>query len=323
MTRKTILAFLAATMACPATAQVAAPDNAAFAPVSLAEWAPGAGLDRVAPLVAPDILWNLRQAAAPCALRIGTHFRFDELDSALAAPEPLPGGLAIAGDVSPAIPSSGVSAFGHRRTATGRTLLTRAGFDCRPGRAVPDERVVTLARGGASQCYFAAMPQLRLDDSGADRGFPPRVILTVRSRENVQAELELMLTRAPDGDGWSEPGVAFSFAAPGLRTLGVEEADIRLDSAAVPADLALVMFGDTRLRVMMDPYRNAGKAPDAFFSRLASSERATLRLLDAGNRSLAVLRFDVGPALETARMMLARTNWSCGRTAQPAQFAMR
>lgn len=331
MTRKTILAFLAASLGFPATAQAAAPGHAAFAPLSAIEWRPGAGPELVAPLVTPTILPNLHRAAGPCSLRIGTQFRFDEVDGAFAVPgslssqvSPLSGTVSNAGDVGTAIASPGVSALHHRRAATGRRPWAGARFDCRPGgRAVPDERVVTLARGGASQCYFAAMPQLRLDDSGADRGFPPRIILTVRSRENPRAELELMLTRAPDGDGWSEPGVAFSFAAPGLRTLGVEEADIRLDSAAVPSDLALVMFGDTRLRVMMDPYRNAGKAPDAFFSRLASSERATLRLLDAGNRSLAVLRFDVGPALETARMMLARTNWSCGRTAQPAQFAMR
>lgn len=275
-----------------------APASAVFPENGSVDYLPPARLLAETPHIVPQIAPGtdiLLDADAPCSLNFGTQFRFDE------EPDPV--------------------AF---HTATfARPRAGRQYFSCQAPRPVPEERIITLEQGTARQCYFAALPQLRLDDSGADRGFAPRIILTVRSLENPQAELELMLTRSPDGNDWSEPGVAFMLASPGLRQLGVEEADIRLDAAFVPSDLALVMFGDTRLRVMMDPYRKNGKSPDAFFSRLAGSDRATLRLLDIENRPLAVLRFDVGPVLEAAKEMLARTDWSCGKTTPAPRFAMR
>lgn len=278
------------------------------------------------------VLADVGLASAPCSLKIGTRFdrdnaqapraadwinaswsmpgyqgRMDPLDFATAPLAPTPGPLALGRPTEP------------------RNNSGRLNFTCETRRSLADERVVTLARGGARNCYYTELPQLRLDDSGSDRGFPPRIILTVRSRENPHAELELMITRSPDGTGWSEPGVAFVLAAPNLRALGVAEARIDLDRTAVASDLAIVMFGETRLRIMMDPSRNAltGKSSGKFFSRLVQSDRATLRLFDKTDTPITDLRFDVGQVLEAAREMLDRTNWSCGKVDPPRQFAMR
>jgi hypothetical protein len=208
--------------------------------------------------------------------------------------------------------------------ASFRAALARLAASCRTNRGEA-ERVTIGSQGGARGCYFAALPGLHLLGS-----VPPpsaRAVLTVLGRETPQAELQLLLERrapgaATAGDDWASPSVAFIFADPGLADMRIAKAAFALDNKTVTAQHSVTAFGETRLRISMDPFGPPVNGAAGFYRRLAASGEVALTLLDDTGQSRAVLNFDAGPALSAARRALAASDWSCaGSSASPAPAA--
>ena len=200
-----------------------------------------------------------------------------------------------------------------------RESLARVSTACRAARA-ERERIAFGPPGPTRSCYFPRLPSLQLVDSpgAAPIVSPPRAILSVLARENPQAELQLLLERAvPDpaekGDDWDKPTVAFIFADPRVKDMQIASARFALDGKPVTAQHAVAGYGDTRVRIIMDPFAPSATGPRqaSFYRRLASSGEATLTLLDAGGQSRGVLHFDTGPVLAAARTALSAADWSC------------
>lgn len=207
-----------------------------------------------------------------------------------------------------------------------RAALGRLVASCRATRS-ETERVTIGAPGGGRGCYFATLPGLQLFGSLPPTG--ARAVLTVLARETPQAELQLLLERrasgaALAGDEWARPSVAFTFADPRLPDMRIAKAAFALDDKPVTAEHSVTAFGDTRLRISMDPFGRQvpGKAAVSFYRGLAASGEVALTLLDDTARSRAVLHFDTGPALAAARKILTASDWSCaGGSAPPAPAA--
>lgn len=215
--------------------------------------------------------------------------------------------------------------FAPQDGAAFRSALARVVAACRAVRAEA-ERTLVGAVGLTRSCYFARLPQLQLHDAEAPHAAfgPPRAVLTVLSRENPEAELQILLEQNQPGghgkgDDWGSPAVAFTFADPRLAEMRIAAAEFALDARPVVADHSITAFGDTRVRIAMDSLRRpgGGAAPERFYKRMAGSGAVTLTLLGAANERRAVLTFDVGPALAAARLALAGANWSCA-AASPA-----
>ena len=187
------------------------------------------------------------------------------------------------------------------------------------------ERIAFGATGPMRSCYFPHQPALQLIDSGSSEGgLPPRAMLSVLSRENPQAELQLLLERAvprpsAGDDDWGNPIVAFVFADPRVKEMQIAAARFSLDAKPVAAQHAVASYGETRVRIIMDPFAasSTGTAKTSFYRRLKTSDEVTLTLLDKTGRSHAVLSFDAGPGLAAAREALSAADWSCA-TASPA-----
>lgn len=212
-----------------------------------------------------------------------------------------------------------------------RSALAGVAQECRSARGEA-ERVFAAANAHARSCYFAQLPGLHLVDSPvpAPLSDPPRAMLSVLARETPQAELQLLLKRsaphpAARGEDWGRPEVAFSVAAPVLRGRRVVEAGFALDARPVAARYAIAAYGETRLRIIMDPFARPGAGPgegvavgqDRFFGALAQSGVVKMALRDEGGGEVTVLHFDAGPALAAARRALAAADWSCA-AASPA-----
>ena len=196
-----------------------------------------------------------------------------------------------------------------------RAALSRLTVACR-ATSDASERILMASRRGPRSCYFARLPSLLLMEEPASA--PPRAMLSVLSRENPQGELQVLLERDSPGsatgeDEWSRPAIAFIYADPRLKDMRIAGAGFALDARPVAAQHALAAYGDTRLRIGMDPSTApAGDTgADSFYRRLAASGEARLTLLDAAGQARAVLNFDAGPALAAARKALKAAGWSC------------
>lgn len=186
-------------------------------------------------------------------------------------------------------------------------------------------RVLGTDFAAARSCYFKALPQLQLYDAGmpGPHAHSPRAMLTLLSRERPDAELQLLFERPPPSNGDAAPAgtqiaAAFVFADARLADLQIARAGFALDDAAIEAPHAVAIYGDTRVRVTLDPPPpGAGSVNEGFVERLDTSGAVTLYLRDAARRDRAVVRFDVGGLLAEARRALAAADWSCA-AAQPA-----
>lgn len=211
-----------------------------------------------------------------------------------------------------------------------RAALARVVGACRAARGA-GERIAIAGSSSMPTCYFARLPALELIESAAPppMGDPPRAVLTLLSRENPQAELQLLVERAaPDSaagsDDWGRPAVAFTFADPRLKDMRIGEARFALDGKAIKAQHTIAAYGDTRIRISMDSLPVAGsKAPPSFYRSLAGSGEVGLTLLDEAGKSQAVLHFDAGPALAAAREALRAADWSCASAAPAPAPAAR
>ena len=210
--------------------------------------------------------------------------------------------------------------FAPRDGATFRAALTRVVDACRTMRA-RDELVLASQQGPSRSCYFARLPQLQLHASNipAHLGGRQQALLTLISRENPEAELQLLLDPSAFGASLganepASPGIAFIYANHKLRDLRIASASFELDAQPVRAPHAIAAFGDTRLRIAMDSRRPpAGSlTPGAFSRRLSASGEVKLTLHDSTRAPRAVLHFDIGPALDAARAALRSADWSCG-----------
>ena len=208
-------------------------------------------------------------------------------------------------------------AFAPADAAGFRAALDRVVTACRRAQR-ETARVLAAVPGPSQSCYFARLPQLELV-APSHPAEPQRAVLTMLSRETPEAELRLIVERpapgsVPGGDEWGRPAVAFGYADRHLKDMGIARAGFAVDDAPVSARHAVLLFGDKRVRIAMDPVLRRAE-PDtggaSFYSRLVAGEAVELTLLDTDGRSRAVLRFDAGPALAAARQMLAEANWSC------------
>lgn len=189
------------------------------------------------------------------------------------------------------------------------------------------ERILIASKGASRSCYFARLPALELTDNPTvppPAGDPQRGVLSLLARESPHAELQLLLERAApdaDGDDWGRPAVAFTFADPALKRTRIAAARFALDGQPVEAQHAITAYGDTRIRVGMDPF--APTPEGNFYRRLVRSKVATLTLLDRAGQSVAVLNFDAGPTLAAARAALGAADWSCASAAPAPEPAAR
>lgn len=198
--------------------------------------------------------------------------------------------------------------------------LSRVKDQCRAARDEAD-RVASGEYAGTRSCYFARMPGLELVEATTAEAAPEptRAVVTLLAHETPEAELRLLFERAAlsaGGEGW-RPEVAFTIAAPELKAMGITGARFALDGTTVPARHTLAMYGDTRLRIRMDPSLRGAptSGDDSFYPRLAASGRASLTLFDSAGAEQAVLNFDAGPALAAARRALEKADWSCASAA--------
>ena len=209
--------------------------------------------------------------------------------------------------------------------------VTRMASGCRAARG-ESERVAFGAPGAMRSCYFPRLPALQLveDSAALPAESRPRAMLSLLARENPQGELQLLFERAaPDpsagGDDWGTPAVAFVLAGPRVRGMQIAAARFALDAKPVAAQHAIAAYGETRVRILMDPFAPSAteEAQTSFYHRLSASKEVTLSLLDAGGQSRAVLTFEAGPALAAARKALSATNWSCAAAAPALAPAAR
>lgn len=207
--------------------------------------------------------------------------------------------------------------------ATFRRTLARVAQGCRTSSGEGD-RVMAGTDLRVPVCYFPRLPGLHLQGlpAGSSADLPPRAVLNILSRENPEAELQLLLERAPPdaaagGDDWGRPTVAFTFADPRIKDMRITSASFALDAQPVTAQHSVTAFGDTRVRIGMDPFRapSGGGHASGFYRRLRASGEVRLTLLDAAQQAKAVMHFDTGPILAAARKALAASNWSCSGAA--------
>lgn len=207
-------------------------------------------------------------------------------------------------------------AFAPADPAAFRAALARVTEQCR-GMRDEAERVVSGAYAGTRSCYFARMPGLELIEATGPETAPEptRAVVTLLAHETPEAELRLLFDRvaSAESNDRQEPEVAFTVAAPALKTMRIAAARFALDGATVAPRHTIAAYGDTRLRIRIVPAvaRLAVSNEEGFYGRLATSGKATLTLLDVEGRSRAVLNFDVGPALVQASTALDKAGWSC------------
>ena len=204
-------------------------------------------------------------------------------------------------------------AFAPGNAAAFQAALARVVSACRSAPSEGD-RVLARRPGRAPSCYFARLPQLQLYDV-ATPAFPgdrPRAVLTLLSRENPEAELQLFLERGEAGE-WGNPAVAFIYADRRLGEAGITGASFSLDGSDVVTRHSLTTFGDTRVRIAMDSFLGGTgeQGADSFYRRMVGSREIQLTLADGGTKPRAVLHFDVGTALAAARDALKSSDWTC------------
>ncbi len=205
--------------------------------------------------------------------------------------------------------------------------LSRVNEQCRVARDEA-ERVASGEYAGTRSCYFARMPGLELVEATEPEAAPEptRAVITLLAHETPEAELRLLFDRADQANGGERerPEVAFTIAAPSLKALDIAGARFALDGSPVAARHTLALYGDTRLRIRMDPLAGNSQPQEneSFYRQLAVSGKATLTLLDSKGATRAVLNFDAGPVLAAARKALHNANWSCAlAAAMPAPAA--
>lgn len=212
-----------------------------------------------------------------------------------------------------------------------RAAIGRLGKLCRE-RSVPVQTVAFGPDRGMRSCYLVRMPELHLIETPDDATLPPRASLTVLSREDPMAELHLLAERASGAAGadamaWERPLVAFVFADAQLGTAPVTSARFALDGEGLVTDQSLAAYGDTRVRITMDPFSGrAGKGGAApFYPRLAGSIVVTMKLAGADGQGRGTFTFEAGPLMAIAQKMLADANWSCAKAekAKPAATVWR
>lgn len=205
--------------------------------------------------------------------------------------------------------------------------LGRVKEQCRVARDEA-ERVASGEYAGTRSCYFTRMPGLELVETTVSEAVPgpTRAVVTLLAHETPEAELRLLFDRTvPSSDEereWSD--VAFTVAAPSLKAMDIAGARFALDGTTVAARHTLALYGDTRLRIRMDPFTDSSRPQDekSFYRQLAASGKATLTLLDSKGAIRAVLNFDAGPVLAAARKALNRSDWTCAlAAATPAPAA--
>lgn len=223
-------------------------------------------------------------------------------------------------------------AFAPGNAEAFRTALARVVSACRSASG-ENRRVLVESRVRTRSCYFPRAPQLQLYDSPATSAgmFPRRAVVTVLSRENPEAELQLIFERgeprADTGGGvqeeWTRATVSFIYADGKLGERGISGAGFALDGQTVAAQHSLVQFADTRVRIALDQQHEAGGTIDAdsFFQRLVTSATATLTLEDGGSQPRAVLTFETGPVFAEARKALSAAQWSCEGAFPPPEPA--
>lgn len=213
-------------------------------------------------------------------------------------------------------------AFRPPDPAAFRAALDRVITACRSARGEA-ERVLLSEHHASRNCYFARVPALELIDSpgGAAQAEPPRAVLSVLARETPEAELHLLFDRAApiERDDWGAPEVTFTYAGPMLKTARITAARFTFDGEPVTAHHSIAAYGDTRLRIRMDPFRRGAglhtSGGPGYYAQLATSGVATLTLLDETGLTRAELTFDAGPALAAARQALRGADWSCAASA--------
>lgn len=188
--------------------------------------------------------------------------------------------------------------------------VERASLACRSAHGEGDRIAVNPAVADPS-CIFPRHPGLQLVPASraSDRQAPPRAMLTILARENPEAELQLLFERAAHD---SPVATAFTFADPRLRDMRIAAADFALDGTPVIARHSLATFGDTRVRITLDPdLQAAGREGASFDRKLAASGEMALVLLDSARRPKAKLHFRATAAMAAARRALETIDWSC------------
>lgn len=202
-------------------------------------------------------------------------------------------------------------AFAPADPAAFQTALKRVTESCR---GAASERGLSGDYSGSRSCYFARAPGLELiEHKSPSPQEPARAVMAVLARETPDAELRLLVERGAGGEGWAQPEVAFTIAGAVLENFRIGVVHFALDGAQVEARHSIAVYNGTRLRIRMGHAIGGASAGSegSFYLRLASSQRATVTLIDSGGKARAVLNFDVGPALAAARRSLDATAWSC------------
>lgn len=193
--------------------------------------------------------------------------------------------------------------------------VARVAQSCRAGRA-RQERVIVADYPLWRSCYLARTPAVELVETRSltGRAEEPRASMSVYARETPEAELHLLFDGDPD-----TAEVSFTIARSDLRRMGVAGAAFALDETTVDPRHSLAFYGDTRLRIRMDPFSMVTPAATttepSYFERLTDSRTATLTLVDAARKPIGRLTFDIGSALTEARETLRATPWTCAAPA--------
>jgi hypothetical protein len=203
-------------------------------------------------------------------------------------------------------------AFAPSDPAAFQAALRRVSEACRFS-AREGERVLSGDYPTSRSCYFARHPGLELVEAVGSNAAPDptRAVVTMLAEETPEAELRLLVENgaSDEGDGWARPDLAFTIA--GLNHFRIGAVRFALDGQPVAAEHSIVLYGDTRLRIRMDPFGAASATDSSFYHRLASASRATIILLDTAGVSRAVLNFETGAPLAAARQAFEKADWSC------------
>lgn len=203
-------------------------------------------------------------------------------------------------------------AFAPSDPAAFQAALRRVSEACRYSSS-DGERILSGDYPTSRSCYFARHPGLELVEAvgSIPAPEPTRAVVTMLSEETPEAELRLLVENGArdESDNWARPEIAFTIA--GLNHFRIGAVRFALDGQAVEAEHSIVVYGDTRLRIRMDPFGAASATDSSFYHRLASARRTTITLLDSAGVSRAVLNFETGAPLAAARQAFDNAAWSC------------
>lgn len=205
-------------------------------------------------------------------------------------------------------------AFAPPDPAQFRDALDRLVQYCRD-RAGPATRILSNEGNRSRTCFLAARPEIQIIASKpeVEPPTPPRIAISLYSRESPQVELQLFFEGVGER-AWSAPVVGFMIAEPRLVDGKMDKVAFAIDGQGHMVRHSIAAFSRTRLRIAMD---QSDPGFSRFTSALASGEELVLTLWSPTGSPADTYRFNPRAAIAEARDLLSDEELSCDAAVAP------